>query len=127
MDEIFDTIAGKIDTDGAVEITEDEVLMWATERGQTASNFLDSFGFELAKRFHAGERSYAFCDEVVNELWVILTGWMGDHLSEPFPNTFYEIFDAFDAGEYYRRADKSDDPVSQFTKPMIAELIRKSR
>lgn len=127
MDDIFDTIAAKMDDTGAVAISENDVFHWATQRGQTVSNFLDSFGFELASRFHRRQLSYAFCDEVVNELWVILMGWIGRHLSAPWPVTFSEVYDAFDAGEYHRKEDRTDDPVGDFTKPMIAQIVQKCR
>jgi hypothetical protein len=127
MDEIIETIAASMDDDGAVKINTSDVLLWANERGQTASEFLDSFGLELARRFDQNKLSYNFCDEVVNELWVILSDWIGKPSSKPWPNTFHEIFEAFDAGEHHRKADKADDPIGQFTKPMIADMVRRNR
>ena len=41
----------------------------------------------------------------------------------PWPSTFFEVFEAFDAGEVHRRADKSDDPVGELTNPEIASII----
>ncbi|MDG6078870.1 hypothetical protein E3U23_06650 [Erythrobacter litoralis] len=125
MNDIFGAIAAKMDDTGVVAISENDVFQWATQRDQTAGNFLDSFGFELATRFHRGQLSYEFCDEVVNELWVILIGWIGKPLSKPWPDTFYEVYDAFDAGEYHRKEDKTDDPVGDFTRPMITQIVRK--
>ena len=34
----------------------------------------------------------------------------------------FEIYEAFDAGEYHRKHDKTDDPVAEFTDPAIAKL-----
>ncbi len=42
----------------------------------------------------------------------------------PWPKLFFRVYEAFDAGEMHRRADKSDDPISELTNPEIAEIVR---
>ena len=65
---------------------------------------------------------FAVCDALMNDLWssmlnnLPLTG-------EKLPTPFFDIYEAFDAGEYHGKVDKSDDPVSDFTRPMIAGIL----
>ena len=42
----------------------------------------------------------------------------------PWPKLFWRVYEAFDAGELHRKPDKSDDPVSEFTDPEIADIVR---
>ena len=59
----------------------------------------------------------------MNDLWnLALDGLDAQQLPEPF----YQIYEAFDAGEYRRTSNKAEDPVAEFTKPMITEILRKS-
>ncbi len=60
----------------------------------------------------------------MNDLWrAALSGLaQSDEFEIPFP--FYDVYEAFDAGEYHRKEDRSDDPVADFTDPMISELLR---
>lgn len=126
MDEIFNAIAAKTDDTGRVDIDEIEVFHWATQRNQTAVNFLDSFGLELAKRYHKGELSFTYCDDVMNDLWGILVCW-SEQMAEPWPKIFYEVYDTFDAGESHLKEDGSDDAASEFIKPFIADILRRNR
>lgn len=126
MDKIIGEIAASADEDGAVIFDEADVVQWAKEQALTVSEFLDRFGLEIARKYDSGMLFYSFCDDIVNELWVMLLDWMDKPMAEPWPNTFYEVFDAFDAGEFHRLADRSDDPIADFTKPLIAEIVRKN-
>lgn len=67
------------------------------------------------------------CDGIMNDLWgSVLDSIAGrPENSVPVPYPFYDVFEAFDAGEYHRKTDKSDNPVAEHTDPMIAELLAK--
>lgn len=86
----------------------------------------DSFGTHLAKMYQKGDLNYEFCDALVN---IAFSDWLGpiDDESEKWPADFYEVYEAFDAGEYYRKDDKSDDPVADHTDPMIREFLERIR
>lgn len=100
-------------------LTLDDIVRWAG----TFNNwdFYNSAALEIAKGYHRRELSYTFCDGVMNDLWSGVQEGFGLGNNE-VPEPFYQIYDAFDAGEYHRKLDKSHDPVAEFTDPAIAEL-----
>jgi hypothetical protein len=78
-------------------------------------------GRSIAKRYHQGELSYAFCDGVMNGLWTRVLEGFGPGTNE-MPEPSSEIYEALNAGEFHRKHGKTDDPVAEFTDPAIAEL-----
>lgn len=105
-----------------VRLTLDDILPWAGAFNQW--DFYNNTALEIAKAYHRRELSYTFCDGVMNDLWSgVQEGFGPDNNQVPEP--FFEIYEAFDAGEYYRKPDKSDDPVAEITDPAIAELARR--
>jgi hypothetical protein len=82
--------------------------------------FYNSVSLEVAKRFHDGSLSFRICDQIMNNLWSIVVSNLDNSI---IPTPFFEIYEAFDAGEYHRLAEKGDDPVTEFTKPLIAEIL----
>lgn len=84
----------------------------------------DSIAAELARGYHERRYSFDFCDRVVNDLYGQM---ITKHLNEPpppWPKLFSRVYEAFDAGEFHRRPDKSDDPVAEFTDPEISNIVR---
>lgn len=67
--------------------------------------------------------SFEFCDAVVNQLWGLLIEKQRSGAFTP-PGLFMRVYEAFDAGEYHRTADASDDPIATFTDPQIAAIVR---
>ena len=87
------------------------------------SETFDRFGTSLAKLYDAGDLNYEFCDALVNIAFSDFLGLFDNENGEPWPTDFYEVYEAFDAGEYYRKDDKSDDPVMDHTDFMIREFL----
>jgi hypothetical protein len=58
----------------------------------------------------------------VNDLWGVLIQRHVDKVDR-WPDLLYEVYDAFDAGEYHRRPDRSDDPIAEFTNTSIATIV----
>jgi hypothetical protein len=100
-------------------LTRADIMRWAGECNDW--DFYNSAALEIAKGYHRGELSYTFCDGVMNDLWSGVQEGFGSGKNE-VPEPFFEIYEAFDAGEYHRKHDKTDDPVVEFTNPAIAEL-----
>jgi hypothetical protein len=75
----------------------------------------------IAEGYTSGSLKYEICDGIMNELFFILVNNLQNN--ENFPEPFLEIFNAFDAGEHYRKTDKSDDPIKDHTDPWIAEIM----
>lgn len=83
--------------------------------------FYNEIGYIIAKLYASGDLSYDICDSIINILYF---GWLKNFdTGDNFPVLFFKIFEAFDAGEYHRKADESDDPVRDHTDPLIAEIL----
>jgi hypothetical protein len=86
--------------------------------------FYNQAAATLAKGFQAGTLSFEFCDIVANELYGTLIAGQSREPQPPWPDIFYDVFLAFDEGEYQHRDDGADvDPVEAYTRPMIARLL----
>jgi hypothetical protein len=62
--------------------------------------------------------TFAFCDAVVNDLHGVITS-----ANEDRPDLFWEVFLAFDEGEYHHHSNRDEDPVEVYTRPMIGRII----
>lgn len=88
--------------------------------GMIDQDFHNLVALKVARKFQAGAISYIVCGVVMNDLWSIFI--VGSQ-EGAIPSPFYEIYEAFDAGEYYRTEDHSDDPAQDHTVPMIEEIL----
>ncbi|MBL0374560.1 hypothetical protein JJB09_21335 [Rhizobium sp. KVB221] len=98
-------------------VSNDDVVRWAGALDDW--DCYNAAALEIALGYHRGELSYNFCDGAMNDLWSAVRAGCGtgtNQVSEPF----FEIFEAFDAGEFHRKHDNSDDPVGDFTDPLVA-------
>ena len=91
----------------------------------TLTETFDHFGTQLAKMYDQGVLDYEFCDSLVNIAWSDWLDPFNDEKGNSWPKDFYEVYEAFDAGEYYRKDDKSDDPVAEHTDPMIQDFLER--
>jgi hypothetical protein len=55
---------------------------------------------------------------VVNDLAGPVTDTSG-----PRPRVFWEVYSAFDEGEYYHGSNRDEDPVEVYTRPRIARVV----
>ncbi|WP_353216853.1 hypothetical protein [Sandarakinorhabdus sp.] len=125
MDEIFETLLARVDENGETFTDGSDVDRWAMGLGLTVSEFFDQIGAALAVKYNAGFANFEFCDSLVNHLWSDLINRVGMSNEIPWPELFDEVFLAFDAGEYYRSIDKTDDPVADFTVPLVDKIVAK--
>jgi len=125
MDEIFDLLASRCDDDGFTYASSSEIEKWANERGLSLPDLLDKIGIEIAKRYHSGQDYFELSDSLVNDLWGLLIFRVANNDYIRWPDDFYEVYNAFDAGEFHRLPDRSDDPQADFTKPLIAAFLAK--
>ncbi len=96
----------------------------------TGSNAREELGLynevaqALATGFHSGDLTFEFCDAVVNGLYAVLIEGLSREPQQPWPDLFYQVFVAFDEGEYRHKADAADvDPIAKYTKPMIGSIV----
>jgi hypothetical protein len=99
-------------------LTDAHIRAWTVGTGFARSELYDRIAIYLARGFHRSELDFEFCDEIVNTIHGIIT--LAD---ESRPDLFWQVFLAFDSGEFYRDNDRSQDPIEAFTRPLIAKVI----
>ncbi|WP_348261176.1 hypothetical protein P8935_15375 [Telmatobacter sp. DSM 110680] len=99
-------------------LTEEDVERWRNACGCSRSQLFDEIAKGLALGYNASELLFDFCDMVVNDLASPVTNTSG-----PKPQIFWEVYSAFDAGEYYHGDNRDEDPVEVYTRPMIARVV----
>jgi len=99
-------------------LTEADVERWRTASGWSRSQLFDEIAKNLAFGFNASELHFQFCDAVVNDLTRPVTNTSG-----PRPELFWEVYSAFDQGDFYHDNNRDEDPVEVYTRPMIARII----
>ena len=100
------------------KITDEQILSWAN--GMDLYDFYNFSGIEIAREFQRDPKNYPKLDAIINDIWAsVLRNLCGERVPEPF----FQIYEAFDAGEFHRLSEKSDNPVLEFTAPMIADIL----
>jgi hypothetical protein len=89
------------------------------------SGTLNYFATCLANMYYRGDLNYEFCDALVNIAWSDILSEFGGEKTDAWPSDFYEVYEAFDAGEFHRKEDKSDDPEIDHTVPLIREFLER--
>ncbi len=95
-----------------------DVDRWCTLCGSTRFQLFEALAECLALGFNTSDFSFEFCDAVVNDLSDAVTSTSG-----PRPQLFWEVYSAFDEGEYYHGNNRDEDPVEVYTRPMIARIV----
>jgi hypothetical protein len=103
-------------------LTEGDVERWSTGCDWSRFQLFEAIARYLALGFNASELSFEFCDAVVNDLSVAVTNTSG-----PRPQLFWEVYSAFDQGEFYHDNNRNEDPVEVYTRPMIARIAESIR
>lgn len=95
-----------------------DIDRWSANLGITRLALYDLIAHHLAFGFYRNELAFGFCDRVVGDIHGVIS--VAD---EPRPALFWSVFLAFDAGEYYRHNDRSEDPVAKYTRSLIAQVV----
>ncbi|ANJ68054.1 hypothetical protein A9404_12325 [Halothiobacillus diazotrophicus] len=94
---------------------------FSAEEGVSIEDSFNQVSLFIARKFDAGEMSYEDGDNAMNGVWPIMLDFTMKH-DIPLVEPCYEIYCAFDAGEYDHR--DQCDPVEKYTKPAIKEALR---
>ncbi|WP_423141695.1 hypothetical protein ACOYW6_12835 [Parablastomonas sp. CN1-191] len=105
-------------------ISEADISRWTNGVVEREEVLYDGLAALLARGYHERRYSFEFCDIVVNDLYGRMIEKQLQTPPPAWPKLFWRVFEAFDAGEFHRQPDKSDDPVAEFTDPEIAEIVR---
>jgi len=103
------------------DITLDDFERYSTQSGVEMEESFNGLSLFIAKRFDQGEMSYEDGDFAMNGVWPVMLDYiMANDI--PLIEPCYEIYCAFDAGEY----DHGDgcDPVEKYTVPAIKEVLK---
>jgi hypothetical protein len=103
-------------------LTKDHIKRWNELTGGTIKSLFGEIGLYLARGFHSSELTFDFCDAIANDLFVILTH---ESPAEDWSDLLFEVYCAFDEGEYHHRGKPDDDPVEAYTRPMVAQILAK--
>ena len=99
-------------------LCEADVQRWAALQGLSRSQLFEEIAMFLAVGFNTSELSFAFCDAVVNDLFGPYTDTV-----QPKSELFWNVYLAFDEGEFYHGNNRDEDPVETYTRPMIARIL----
>lgn len=101
-------------------IPSDLVLVWLEEKvddDATEARCLDAIALRVAALYDTGQMRFDVADDLMNVVWTFMCrpGAPG------IPGFAYEVFCAFDAGEY----DPGDgaDPEQTYTRPAIRRIV----
>jgi hypothetical protein len=100
--------------------TTGEIDAYRLAEGLGVEAALNSIAIHLAKRYEARELDFAAGDKIAMGLhsWNLLER---DCL---LPDPAYQVFLAFDEGEYRHNGDADDvNPEDKYTRPMIREIL----
>lgn len=97
-----------------------DVLRWASSDPADVRALYEEIAALVARGYDGGALSFDLCDGIVNGLYA---AFMELRLTE-MPPLYYEVFLAFDDGEYRRPADgEGVDPVKTYTDTRIRQIV----
>ena len=99
-------------------IGEGDVSKWASAGSGDRGGVYNAFARYLAVAFHKGSLPFAFCDAVMNDLEAVIL-----NANDVRPDFFWQVYLAFDGGEYARPGKPDEDPVEAYTRPQIASIV----
>ena len=99
-------------------LTDEDVQRWNALTGVPRSVLYDHIARYLARGFHRSELTFEFCDWILNDIHGVITSH-----DEARPDLFWQVYRAFDEGEYHHTDRRDEDPVEAYTRPMVAQIV----
>ena len=99
-----------------------DLRRWVANNVEGVGSLCDEIATLLAQGYARRELSFELCDGIVNGLYPAIL-----ELEVPWmPTLFYDVFVAFDAGEYpHAEDDPGVSPVRKYTDPAIRDIVEK--
>ncbi|MBD9399055.1 hypothetical protein [Pseudomonas sp. PDM11] len=86
------------------------------------ADLLNTLSIEVARRFVLNEMSYDIGDAIMNGL---MTAIIDLSLETQMPQPAFDIYRAFDDGEYLKRGDTNQPlPCERYTRPQLLGIVR---
>lgn len=115
-----DTLLGKAQQD---ELTLIELSLCARQLGLGPAELLNVLSIEVARRFVQGGMPYAVGDDIMNGLFSAIFD-LG--MDEQMPQPAFDIYLAFDEGEYQHLGDQEHIiPSERYTRPQLLALLQR--
>lgn len=110
------------------EISELDFIKLAEKNDEGFDKFFNRFYLSLARLFLNGEYSYDVCNNAATWLFgVMIHESLISKKSYKVPSPAYEVFIAFDEGEYEHQNDDSNiDPIEKYTVRMLEDILSAS-
>jgi hypothetical protein len=114
------------DIDAAIDspLTAADIERWSAGLAIPKDDLYARIALELAHGYHERQFSFTFCDAIVNDIFRMRIDTKQPGLEEP--ELFWNVFLAFDEGEYFHSENLDDDPEEEHTRPMIADIVAKN-
>jgi hypothetical protein len=110
-----------------------EILSWDQIQDilnsvESPEKLIEDLSLATALKYWNGEMSYTKGDFIMNHL---LSYWTASEFIDKnrmFSGIAWEVYLAFDAGEFYRHGeDRSINPSEKYTRPLVETLLRKQK
>jgi hypothetical protein len=107
-----------------IDIYEELIREFAQHPELTPAALLDELAIWVAIDYSSEMMTYTEADLIMNVAFSMVIRNLVEHKIEYIPPLMWEVYLAFDEGEYYHREDLPDvDPEVKYTKPLIAEFL----
>lgn len=127
LDDIITELQSKYIKLRSLDIAEEDIVCWRRSTGLTTVQLLDAIGAQLARGFHDRTLTFEFCDAVVNRMVsYAYEGFLAEG-EAGWPKLFWQVFLAFDEGEYCHAGRPDADPVEFYTRPLVAAVVAQLR
>ena len=98
-----------------------EVNKIFSDSGYQYDAFCNKVSRHVAEEYLKEEMSFLDADTIMNNLYSLMLEHCKSHA---FPQPAFDIFSAFDAGEYHHRGDPEDSNAEElYTKPSLIKLM----
>lgn len=98
-----------------------EIEAHCRARDESVSSTLDADARAVAVRYAAGEIDFNTGDSIMNAFFAYAVTQA--EREGGIPQDMFEVFRAFDAGEFYPDAIREPNPEERFTKPLVNAFL----
>jgi hypothetical protein len=94
----------------------------ASREHRQPSQVLDDLARHVAKQYEDGDMAYEDADAIMNSVFGLITSRrFRAEQDEAFPAVTFEVYQAFDAGEFFRagEGEAGIQPDEKYTRPLV--------
>jgi len=121
VEDAVDELKQRFEQEGDLNLDQRDIDALLAKAELSHEEFNTAAARHLGQRFLDGALDFEFCDVLINELYKMTYVFGESGHSE----LFWDVFNAFDQGEYHHDNDRSEDPVETYTRPRLVECLTK--